>query len=122
MRLRQLIVAVLLLVAIGSAARALSQERAGADPSTVFNLRPAVPDPVRLMLRRACFDCHSEATRWPWYAALPLASHVIERDVTDARGQLNRFAGSRWALPVTEAVLCPNCALTGSTPAAGLRR
>jgi hypothetical protein len=89
MRLRRLIVAVLLLVAIGSAARALSQERAGADPSTVFNLRPAVPDPVRLMLRRACFDCHSEATRWPWYAALPLASHVIERDVTEARGQLN---------------------------------
>jgi hypothetical protein len=94
MRLRRLMVAALVLVAIGSAARALPhQERAGADPSTVFNLRPAVPDPVLSTLRRACFDCHSEATRWPWYATLPLASHVIERDVTEARGQLNL---SRW--------------------------
>jgi Haem-binding domain len=94
MRLRRLIVAALVLMAIGSAARALPpQERAGADPSTVFNLRPAVPDPVLSTLRRACFDCHSEATRWPWYATFPLASHLIERDVTEARGQLNL---SRW--------------------------
>jgi hypothetical protein len=94
MRLRRLIVAALVLVAIGSAARALPhQGRADADPSMVFNLRPAVPDPVLSTLRRACFDCHSEATRWPWYATLPLASHLIERDVTDARGQLNL---SRW--------------------------
>ena len=92
-RLWRLIVAALVLVAIGSAAGALSQGRAGTDPSTVFNLRPAVPDPVLSTLRRACFDCHSEATRWPWYAALPLASRVIERDVSDARGQLNL---SRW--------------------------
>jgi hypothetical protein len=86
-------VAALVLVAIGSAAGTLPQGRAGADPSTVLNLRPAVPDPVLSTLRRACFDCHSEATRWPWYATLPLASRVIERDVTEARGQLNL---SRW--------------------------
>ena len=93
MRLRGLIVAALVLVAIGSAAGTRPRERAGADPSTVFNLRPAVPDPVLSTLRRACFDCHSEATRWPWYATLPLASRVIESDVTEARGQLNL---SRW--------------------------
>jgi len=92
-RLRRLMVAALVLMAIGSAAGTLPQERAGADPSTVFNLRPAVPGPVLATLRRACFDCHSEATRWPWYATLPLASRLIERDVTDARGQLNL---SRW--------------------------
>ena len=45
------------------------------------------------VLRRACFDCHSEETRWPWYARLPIASHLIERDVTDGRGQLD---WSRW--------------------------
>lgn len=86
-------VAALVLVAIGSAAGTRPQERVGADPSTVLNLRPAVPDPVLSTLRRACFDCHSEATRWPWYASLPLASRVIESDVREARGQLNL---SRW--------------------------
>ncbi len=44
-------------------------------------------------LRRACFDCHSDETRWPWYATLPFASRLIERDVKDGRGQLNL---SRW--------------------------
>jgi hypothetical protein len=93
MRLRRLMVAALVLVAIGSAAGTLPEGRAGADPATVFKLRPAVPDPVLSTLRRACFDCHSEATRWPWYATLPLASRLIESDVSEARGQLNL---SRW--------------------------
>ena len=94
MRLRRLMVAALVLVAIGSAARPLPQPgQAGADPSTVLHLQPAVPDPVLSTLRQACFDFHSETTRWPWYATLPIASQVIERDVTEARGQLNL---SRW--------------------------
>src|SRR5262245_61966049 len=96
MRLRRFMVAALVLVAIGSAARPLPHRGgAGADPSTVVNLQPAVPDPVLSTLRRACFDCHSEATRWPWYATLPIASQVIEGDVTEARGQLNL---SRWTV------------------------
>ena len=92
-RVRRTMVGALVLVAIGSAAGTLPQERTAADLSTVLNLRPAVPEPVLSTLRRACFDCHSEATRWPWYATLPLASRVIEKDVTEARGQLNL---SRW--------------------------
>jgi cytochrome c551/c552 len=82
------------MVAIGSAAR-LRPERAvvGLDPAVALNAQSAVPAPVMSTLRRACFDCHSEATHWPWYAALPVASHLIERDVTEGRGQLNL---SRW--------------------------
>jgi hypothetical protein len=44
-------------------------------------------------VRHACFDCHSNETRWPWYSALPIASSLIERDVREARGQINF---SRW--------------------------
>jgi hypothetical protein len=44
-------------------------------------------------LRRACFDCHSNETRWPWYASLPIASWLLARDVKAGRGQLNF---SRW--------------------------
>ena len=25
----------------------------------------AAPDDVRVLLRRACYDCHSNETRWP---------------------------------------------------------
>jgi cytochrome c len=82
------------MAAIGSAAR-LRPERAvvGVDPSVSLNVESTVPAPVMSTLRRACFDCHSEATHWPWYVALPVASHLIERDVTEGRGQLNM---SRW--------------------------
>lgn len=94
MRLRRAFAAALVMAAIGSAAR-LRPERAvvGVDPSVSLNVQSAVPVPVMATLRRACFDCHSEATHRPWYAALPIASHLIERDVMEGRGQLNM---SRW--------------------------
>jgi hypothetical protein len=44
-------------------------------------------------LRRACFDCHSNETRWPWYSQLPLAAHLLARDVREGRAQLD---WSRW--------------------------
>ena len=86
--------ATLLVVAVGSVARSRSErEVVSADPSASFTGRTPVPAPVTSILRRACFDCHSDETRWPWYATLPLASSLIERDVKDGRGQLNL---SRW--------------------------
>ena len=91
MRLRRVMLAALVMVAIASAARSRpTLPVAGADPS--LNLH--APPPVMSTLRRACVDCHSDETHWPWYATLPIASHLIERDVAEARGQLNL---SRWA-------------------------
>ena len=52
----------------------------------------ATPE-VASILDRACRDCHSNETRWPWYSALPVASWLIEHDVREGRGQLNF---SRW--------------------------
>ena len=93
MRLRRPLGAVLVMLAIAWAARPRPiPPAAGVDPSASLNRTP-VPPAVMSTLRRACFDCHSEETRWPWYAAVPVASHLIERDVTEARGQLNL---SRW--------------------------
>jgi cytochrome c len=87
-------VAAVVMLAIATAARSRpTPPVAEADLSASLSLRTPVPAPVMSTLRRACFDCHSEETRWPWYARLPVASRLIERDVTEARGQLNL---SRW--------------------------
>jgi len=87
-------VATLVIVMVGSAARSRSERAVvGADPSASFAGHTPFPGPVLSTLRQACFDCHSDETRWPWYATLPFASHLIERDVKDGRGQLNL---SRW--------------------------
>ena len=59
------------------------------DPALGLGARAVVPEPVMSTLRRACFDCHSNETRWPWYSRLPIASWLMERDVKAGRGQLN---------------------------------
>lgn len=47
------------------------------------------------LFQRACQDCHSENTRWPWYSRIPPVSRMIKKDVDDARRQVNF---SKWGL------------------------
>jgi hypothetical protein len=41
------------------------------------------------LFERACLNCHSENTDWPWYSRLPPASFLIRRDVEEARRHVN---------------------------------
>ena len=38
---------------------------------------------------RACFDCHSNETKWPWYAHVAPVSWLVQHDVDDGRKHLN---------------------------------
>jgi hypothetical protein len=49
----------------------------------------AAPAPVASVLRRACYDCHSNETVWPWYSRLAPVSWLLYRDVTEGRRHLN---------------------------------
>ena len=53
-----------------------------------------VPPPVFAAIDRACRDCHSEATRYPWYSYIAPVSWLINRDVQSGREHLNL---SRWS-------------------------
>jgi hypothetical protein len=44
---------------------------------------------VRALAVRACFNCHSNETTWPWYANVAPFSWVVELDVENARDTLN---------------------------------
>ena len=48
---------------------------------------------VLAILRRSCADCHSEATRLPWYSQVAPVSLLIRSDVLNGREHLNL---SRW--------------------------
>lgn len=56
---------------------------------------PIVSEPAwnsphtRELAQRACFDCHSHETKWPWYSYVAPASWLIARDVREGRGELN---------------------------------
>jgi heme-binding protein len=41
------------------------------------------------VLRRACYDCHSNETVWPWYSRVAPLSWVIAHDVNEGRAELN---------------------------------
>jgi hypothetical protein len=47
---------------------------------------------LRDLLRRACYDCHSNATVWPWYGGVAPASWLLAHDVREGRRKLN-FSG-----------------------------
>lgn len=50
--------------------------------------------PIKQLLARACYDCHSNETKWPWYTNIAPASWLVHRDVVEGREELNF---STWA-------------------------
>ncbi len=41
------------------------------------------------ILKRSCFDCHSNETVWPWYSNVPPASLLVYLDVHMGRKHVN---------------------------------
>jgi hypothetical protein len=52
-------------------------------------------DAVRGVLRRACYDCHSNETQWPWYGRLAPVSWLLARDVREGREAVNYSTWNR---------------------------
>lgn len=56
---------------------------------------PVVAEPkwdspqTRELAVRACFDCHSNETQWPWFTRLPGGSVLVLSDVLRGRSHLN---------------------------------
>jgi hypothetical protein len=56
---------------------------------------PVVSEPqwdspqTRALAEQACFDCHSNETKWPWYAKIAPISWVVAHDVEEGRAELN---------------------------------
>jgi mono/diheme cytochrome c family protein len=73
--------------------------------------RPA----TRVLAVRACFDCHSNETRWPWYSHLAPFSWLVQRDVDVGRRVLNF---SEWDRPYEEAGESAKTVLEGEMPPA----
>jgi hypothetical protein len=49
----------------------------------------AAPPEVQALLHRACYDCHSHETVWPWYSNVAPASLLIASDVKEGRRKVN---------------------------------
>lgn len=64
-------------------------------------VEPAWDTPeTRDLAVRACFDCHSAQTQWPWYASVAPVSWMIRSHIEEGRAVLDF---SRWDAPGEEA-------------------
>src|SRR5262249_61506131 len=49
----------------------------------------AAPAETAPLLRRACYDCHSRETAWPWYSRVAPVSWLVVHDVEEGRRELD---------------------------------
>lgn len=81
---------------------------------------PVVSEPswdsatTRTLAEHACFDCHSNQTRWPWYGRIAPFSWVVAHHVSEGRALLDfsdparsRVTASRVAHAVTSRTMPP---------------
>ena len=59
------------------------------DPALTFGNSSPVPDDILFMVKRACYDCHSNETRWPLHSYVAPISWQVAHDVQTGRHNLN---------------------------------
>jgi mono/diheme cytochrome c family protein len=68
---------------------------------------------TRELFKRACFDCHTNVTTWPWYSNVAPVSWLVQRDVNGGRRHLNF---TEWDKPQRHAKDIGEQVLSGGMP------
>lgn len=68
--------------------QAVPYGRQHVNPPVVQEPKWASPE-MRAMTQRACFDCHSNETVWPWYSNVAPVSWLVQHDVEEGRSKVN---------------------------------
>jgi hypothetical protein len=68
-----------------------------------------VPDSVLQILQKACYDCHSDNTRYPWYFNVQPVAWWMNDHINGAKGQLN-FSEFSNSAPAKQAKKLKKCA------------
>ena len=92
-RLKKIAVA---FVVVFAAAQLVRPQRANpsTDVSRSIETRMGAASPLVAVVDRACRDCHSNATAWPWYTQIAPLSWLMAAGVKEGRKVLNF---SEWA-------------------------
>jgi hypothetical protein len=74
-------------LAVGVGIQFVPVKGLGVNPPERFQID--APPEVQAILRRACMDCHSNETHWPFYTRLAPGSWLMARDVNKGRSRMN---------------------------------
>jgi Haem-binding domain len=84
---RALLIAAVVLGAGGVAIQFVPVKGIGVNPEERYVVK--APPEVLAVLQKACFDCHTNETRWPWYAKIAPGSWLMASDVKKGRAHMN---------------------------------
>jgi hypothetical protein len=56
---------------------------------TDFTKAYSVPDTIQLILKKACYDCHSNSSGYPWYSNVQPVAWIMARHISNGREKLN---------------------------------
>jgi uncharacterized membrane protein len=61
---------------------------ANSSPADLFARRPA-PAEVKQLIQTVCYDCHSNTTRYPWYAEVQPVGWLLANHIKEGKQHLN---------------------------------
>jgi hypothetical protein len=87
------IIALVILIQLYRPERYTTEEITSDHITNVIN----VPENVQSILKRSCYDCHSNQTRWPWYSGVAPVSWFVISDVSRGRSKMNFSEWSKYS-------------------------
>jgi hypothetical protein len=64
------------------------------NPPVTYTINWDSPETEKLA-RVACFDCHSNETKYPWYSTIAPVAWLVNKDINEGRRELNFSTGRR---------------------------
>jgi hypothetical protein len=86
--IKKILVALLVVFVVIQFIRPTKNESTADEPQAITKLY-TVPDDVNMILIKACYDCHSNHTRYPWYFNIQPAAWWMADHIKDAKEELN---------------------------------
>jgi cytochrome c551/c552 len=88
MKRKTIIGIIIALVAVALLIQLIPLAGRGHNPAVAQDVKWDPPQTAALA-RRACYDCHSNETVWPWYSYVAPVSWLVYNDVQEGRSRIN---------------------------------
>jgi hypothetical protein len=86
--LKKILIGLVVLLVLAQFVRPARNLAAATSPNDI-GVKYPVPPAVQTVLQRACYDCHSNHTHYPWYAEVQPVRWFLDSHIADGKRHLN---------------------------------
>lgn len=86
--IKRILVSLIAIFAIIQLIRPTKNISDGPSPNDI-SAKYRVPQDVQSLIHTSCYDCHSNGTRYPWYAEIQPVGWFLNDDVQEGKKELN---------------------------------